>query len=196
VETLSERYAAIDPAALEDLARLRTFLFESFRDAHERMLVLSRDRNDGGYMATTLIAAMTVGESLLVAHVGDVRGYRHSADRLERITRDHSLVGDLVAAGVITAEDARYHPQRNLVTRALGLPETLDPSFVVTPLSEGDLVVLCTDGLWETLSHEEFAAILNAGAEPRTKADALLDRALAAGGRDNITVVIYEHALT
>lgn len=194
VEKLAALYEEARDGEVWDVEGAKAFLVDAFMAAHDEIRTLSRGRRVGGYMATTLVASVTAGESLLVCHVGDVRGYTHSMARFEQVTRDHSLVGDLMAAGALTSEEARRHPQRHLVTRALGLPDDLEPSCVCVPLCSGDVVVLCSDGLWESMTHEEMARIVgDKSTAVHERADALLARALAAGGTDNITVILYEH---
>lgn len=145
-------------------------------------------------MGTTLVAALVVRDSVMIVNVGDSRAYRWHARRLERITADHSVVEELVAAGRITADQARVHPQRNLITRALGTTERVEPDFYHTELGPGDAILLASDGLHGMITDEAIAAILAARSRPDEACDALVDAALEAGGDDNVTVALVRSA--
>jgi serine/threonine protein phosphatase PrpC len=146
-------------------------------------------------MATTLVAAIVAGSTMYLSHVGDVRAYRLGKRGLERLTDDHTTAWELVEAGVLTEQEARIHPYRNALTRVLGLHERVDPSFRAVPLSPGDVVLLCSDGLWEPVTAPDIAAVLAAqDLDLELRVARLLDRALDAGGPDNVTVATYVHA--
>jgi protein phosphatase len=143
-------------------------------------------------MGTTLTAAMVDGTRVLVAHVGDSRAYLLHDGTLTRITEDHSMVADLVRRGTITEEDARFHPQRSVITRALGSdPEMAADVFEVTA-SIGDRLLLATDGLTGMLQDDYIAEILTQESDPDAAAAKLVEAANRAGGYDNITVVIVQ----
>ncbi|WP_426593068.1 PP2C family protein-serine/threonine phosphatase [Cellulomonas sp. McL0617] len=133
----------------------------------------------------------------LVVNVGDSRTYRMAGAVLEQVTHDHSEVAELVAAGVIPAEDAARHPRRNVVTRALGgWSQDVEPDVWLLPVSPGDRMLVCSDGLTDPLSDARIEAELRAHDDPQEAADRLVAAALAAGGRDNVTVVVVDAALT
>ena len=143
-------------------------------------------------MGTTLTAAMVDGTRVLVAHVGDSRAYLLHEGSLTRVTEDHSMVADLVRSGTITEEDARFHPQRSVITRALGSdPEMAVDVFEVTA-SVGDRLLLATDGLTGMLQDDYIAEILAQEIDPEVAAAKLVEAANRAGGYDNITVVVVE----
>lgn len=143
-------------------------------------------------MGTTLTAAMLEGTRISVAHVGDSRAYLLRLGRLEQITQDHSMVADLVRSGQITAEEGRHHPNRSVITRALGSdPNMLADAFDVQA-AEGDRLLLATDGLTAMVEDAEIARVLGSEFTPQDAVDALIDRALAAGGHDNITAVVVD----
>lgn len=174
----------------------REALLDAFAVAHLQIVAAGQDDEGLRHMATTLIAAVPAGDTLYTCHVGDVRGYRwvSASGELEQLTADHSVVGELVASGAITREQARSHPQRNLVTQALGLEDGLSPTFRAASLGRGDIVLLCSDGFWETIDHEALTvAVARKRASIKTRATAMVDHALAEGGHDNITVLLYEH---
>ena len=145
-------------------------------------------------MGTTLTALILKQDEGILAHVGDSRCYRLREGVFEQLSRDHTLVARLVEQGIITPEQARYHPQRNVIRQAVGVAdpsEPLEPDIETFPLQAGDLYLLCSDGLTDMVDDAEIEAILRD--EPPTRAAwRLVDRALANGGRDNITVVLVQ----
>lgn len=143
-------------------------------------------------MGTTLTAVMIEGSRLAVAHVGDSRAYLLHLGTLEQITSDHSLVADLVRQGRITAEESRTHPNRSVITRALGSdPDMMADAFEVQA-APGDRLLLATDGLTSMLPDDEIGRVLATSPTPDAAVDELIDRALNAGGQDNITVVVVD----
>jgi len=149
----------------------------------------SRDENLKG-MGTTASVCQCAGSELLWAHVGDSRIYLLHEGRIRQITRDHSLVYDLVEEGTLTAEEARNHPQRNLLTRAVGADEALVVDTGKEPLAAGDKILLCTDGLSAVVQENEIQGVLLTAQED--KASKLVELALAQGSTDNISVIVAE----
>jgi protein phosphatase len=142
-------------------------------------------------MGTTMTAAVAAGgHRLLIGHVGDSRGYALHDGTLHRLTDDHSLVGELVREGRLTPEQADAHPQRAIVTRALGLEPDIDVDVYTVDVAAGDRVVLCSDGLTDMVRERDIERILRAETDPQRASEALVDAANAAGGVDNITVVV------
>jgi serine/threonine protein phosphatase PrpC len=143
-------------------------------------------------MGTTLTALILKQDEGILAHVGDSRCYRLREGVFEQLSRDHTLVAHLVEQGILTPEQARYHPQRNVIRQAVGVAdpsEPLEPDIETFALQVGDLYLLCSDGLTDMVDDAEIEAILRN--EPPTRAAwRLVDRALANGGRDNITIVL------
>lgn len=133
-------------------------------------------------MGTTMTAAILEGTKLVVAQVGDSRAYLLHGGRLSQITRDHSLMADLIEAGQITEEEARWHPQRSVITRALGSDPEMIPDLFDIQLDEGDRILLCSDGLSGMVYNEELEQILNAHEDPQECADALIEAANTNGG--------------
>ena len=126
---------------------------------------------------------------MYIAHVGDSRIYRLRDGHMEQITQDHSLVGELVRAGLLTPEEARLHPRRNIITRAIGTDESVEVDVVVEERRKGDLWLACSDGLHGLVDDRQMRDALRQYA-PEKAADVLLKAALDAGGRDNVTLVI------
>ena len=143
-------------------------------------------------MGTTLTAAMIDGTKIAVAHVGDSRAYLLHLGTLEQLTEDHSMVADLVRQGRLSAEEARTHPNRSVITRALGSdPDMLADTFEVEA-SPGDRLLLATDGLTGLVEDADIERMLGSAHTPAEAVDTLIDAALSAGGHDNITVVVAD----
>jgi PPM family protein phosphatase len=154
--------------------------------------------SDGGRWrgGTTAVVAMLVenrqGPRWLLANLGDSRIYRYTSDALHRVSVDHSLVQELVDAGMITEEDALVHPERHIITRALGGPEPAVPDVFVLPFDQAERVLLCTDGVTGMIDDHALATLLAAHADPREAAEQVVAAAVAAGGIDNATAVIVD----
>ena len=140
-------------------------------------------------MGTTLSVVWMSEHFAYMAHVGDSRIYRVRDGEMEQLTDDHSLVGELVRAGYLTPEQAEKHPNRNVITRAVGTEEDIDVDMAVEERQTGDIWLICSDGLHGLVPDEEMKAALLAHA-PKKAARVLMDAALKAGGRDNISVVV------
>ena len=143
-------------------------------------------------MGTTIIAAQIFGEQLVLGQVGDSRAYLLHEGNLQRLTRDHSLVADMVAQGHITEEEARVHPQRSVITRALGSDITVEPDIYILRISEGDRLMLCSDGLCGMVDDATIEKTMRANDDVNECCDALIEAALDAGGSDNVTVVVVD----
>lgn len=142
-------------------------------------------------MGTTIVAATCEGRTLTVANVGDSRLYIVNRE-IRQITRDHSLVAEMVRMGNLDREAARRHPNKNIITRAVGVDNTIDIDFFTEELADGDIVLMCTDGLTNMLEDEEICSILNARKELDRKASELVDAANSNGGKDNIAVILVQ----
>lgn len=142
-------------------------------------------------MGTTLTAAMVDGLRVAIAHVGDTRAYlMHRDGGLERLTEDHSMVADLIRQGRLTEEEARFHPNRSIITRALGSdPDVVADTFEITA-QPGDRLLLASDGLTGMIRDDHIRDLLDANPEPHAAAQALIRAANAAGGHDNVTLVV------
>jgi PPM family protein phosphatase len=161
------------------------------REANNQIYERSRaDRQRAG-MGTTLTAAYVDDAHVAIAHVGDSRAYLFRDGTLQRLTQDHSLVDELVRRGKLTEEQAAEHPQRSIITRALGPEPDVEVDTWTYPARPGDVILLCSDGLTSMISEERVRAVLQANDNLDAAADALIAEANEAGGRDNITVVLF-----
>lgn len=153
--------------------------------------VLERPRLAG--MGTTLtIAVLGADGSVDCAHIGDSRAYLLRGGRLEQLTKDHSLVAEMVESGELHPDQAAVHPFRSVVTRALGLERAVAVDHVAATLDPGDRLLLCTDGLTNMADDDSIARVLGAERHPADAVDALVDAANRAGGIDNVTVVVVD----
>lgn len=145
---------------------------------------------------TTVVAALLVEEAgtpaWLLVNLGDSRAYRFTGGVLEQVSTDHSLVQELVDAGQITREEMATHPERNVITRALGEGLAGDADYFVVPLADAERVLLCSDGVNGMLDDEAIGAVLAETSDPRDAADRLVAAAVAAGGEDNATAVVVD----
>jgi protein phosphatase len=178
-EVFSETSSA-DPQAL---------LVAGFQIAHERILQYAAGQPELRGMGTTATAVVLLGNQLYYAHVGDSRLYLVRESSLSRLTHDHSYVGRLVENGVISPEEAETHPQRHILTAALGAGAEASPDTPAHPvaLQKGDVLILCTDGLWSLLSENEIPSIVAARELPEA-CQAMIKIAKDRGAPDNITV--------
>lgn len=152
----------------------------------------SRENSNLSGMGTTLVLASCIGNEAIVANIGDSRLYLVNDDAMTQITRDHSLVEEMVTLGGIDREMARNHPDKNIITRAVGVKEKVAADFFEVDLTKGDKLLLCSDGLTNMLRDEEIYQIIENNKELEQAAKALVDAANENGGRDNIAVVLVE----
>lgn len=176
---------------VESGVRAGEALDRAVRGAHGAVLeaVASGDGPEG--MGSTVVAALRDGDRFTIAWAGDSRAYRMGSN-LEQITHDHSLVQELVDQGQLTEPEARRHPERSLITRAMGMPDQgeMDVETTEIRLKPGETLLLCSDGLTEELTDEEIGQLLDEHPDLEDAVGRLIDAALDAGGRDNITVVL------
>jgi PPM family protein phosphatase len=161
------------------------------QEANKRIYERSQTEHERAGMGTTLTAAYLDEAQVAIAHVGDSRAYLFRDGVLKRLTQDHSLVGELVRRGKLTEEQAEEHPQRSIITRALGPEPTVEVDTWVYPVRAGDVLLLCSDGLTSMVAEERIAEILASADGIGPAADQLIQEANEAGGRDNITVVLF-----
>ena len=168
-------------ARLESIARL----------ANRRIYELAQGDDAYRGMGTTLTAVIVGGREIAVGHVGDSRLYRLRGGELERLTTDHSLVEEYVRAGRLAPEEAESHPQKSIITRALGVEADVDVDTLTCDACDGDVYLICSDGLTGMVAESEVADVLVNRSSLEQAGRALIDAANRAGGRDNITVVLF-----
>jgi protein phosphatase len=178
--------AAFTGASLDELTT-------GVRAANAAVCERSRDNEALEGMGTTLCAVGITGEGeLAVVNVGDSRAYRLRDGRLEQLTTDHSLTAERVRQGTLRAEEAVDHPERAILTRALGVGPNVEVDSAVHGITVGDRLLLCSDGLWSEVTDDDLRASLDPERDLDELAEVTVNRALAAGGHDNISVVVAE----
>lgn len=186
VETMVERISASEETE-------RTHILDEAIQAANRLI-----REKAGEspelegMGTTVVAATCDGTRLCVANVGDSRLYVANKREIRQITKDHSWVEEMVRRGGMGREEARNHPDKNIITRAVGAEDSVKVDFFAVQLKEGDMILMCTDGLTNMLEDEEIRMILNGARDMVEKAEALVQAANDRGGRDNISVILID----
>jgi serine/threonine protein phosphatase PrpC len=166
-------------------------LTERVQAANRRIFETAHRKLEHEGMGTTLTAVYLDDSNLAVAHVGDSRAYIFRDGELTRLTHDHSLVEELIRRGKLTPEQAAAHPQRSIITRALGIESEVEVDTWTYPMREADVVLLCSDGLTSMISEPQIAAVLEQEHDLDAAGERLIAEANAAGGRDNITVVLF-----
>ncbi len=166
-------------------------LSKAIRIANDQVRRKAREDESLYGMGTTVVAATVLGKYLQVANVGDSRLYIIN-EEVRQITRDHSLVEEMVRMGGLDREAARNHPDKNIITRAIGARDTIEIDFFHEELKSGDLVLMCSDGLTNMLEDEEIGRILKTPGTIEERAERLIDAANQNGGRDNIAVILID----
>jgi len=179
----------LDDTISYDGNRLKT----AVRFANKKVLETTKERSEYEGMATTVAAVLLEGDAANLAHVGDSRIYLLRASELSQLTYDHSWINEQIQSGVISADQARSHPLRNVVTRALGGKPDLLVDMQLQPMQPEDVLLLCSDGLTTMLPDDEICRLMAENvADVAQAARALVDAANAKGGEDNITVLLLK----
>lgn len=175
----------------EDAAR--AFFREAMERANFRIYDMSERYPEDHGMATTMVIAYIRGDDLFISNVGDSRAYLWTPEGgLNQLTEDHTYVNVLIHAGVLSKEEARSHQDKNMITKALGAEETVEPDFFHTTLGRKDRLLLCTDGLYGEMEEEQIAHILSADEPMPDICARLIEAANAEGGTDNITAICID----
>ncbi|MBQ9943460.1 MAG: Stp1/IreP family PP2C-type Ser/Thr phosphatase [Clostridia bacterium] len=182
------------PRILESMMPSEENLHDGFQQVNA--LIFEEQKKDAvlSGMGTTLTVLWEKENSIVLGHIGDSRAYRMRKGKIEQLSTDHSVVGEMVREGLITEEQALQHPYRNVITQAVGTSESLTPDIKTIEKQKGDKFVLCSDGLYEYVSKEEMCDLLMRFS-PEDAAEQMIEKALEEGGRDNVTVLIAEVAL-
>lgn len=191
--TALEPVEQLDGRIFQDDTTAVTALRDAVIAANERVSRLAQENPDYRGMGTTLTAALVEGRRLHVAHVGDSRAYLLRDGHFSQLTDDHTLVQHLVDEGQITREEAAHHPQRSVVTRAIGVSQDVDVDSMSLELVPGDQVLLCSDGLTGVVADEVIAHTLTDTEDPDQTVQQLIQLANDAGGPDNVTVLLLRY---
>ncbi|WP_251230939.1 Stp1/IreP family PP2C-type Ser/Thr phosphatase [Adlercreutzia aquisgranensis] len=167
-------------------------LADAVVEANREVIEASHDERGREGMGCTVTAALLEGERLVIAQVGDSRAYLMHKGELQQVTRDHSLMAELIEAGDITPEEARVHPKRSVITRALGSDPLMQPDIYELNVEAGDRLLLCSDGLSTMLTDDRIANTLGRIGDAQRCASQLVNEAIEAGGYDNITVIVVD----
>ena len=194
----ASRYAVdtIEKETLESLEENPEIILQkAISKANKDIRELSHQNPDMEGMGTTIVAATIYGKYMKVANVGDSRLYIINGKKIKQITRDHSLVEEMVRIGELDRISARNHPNKNIITRAVGVTASVVADFFDVELNEGDVILMCSDGLSNMLEDEEIRMIACAQRDIIEKAEALVRAANNNGGKDNISLIIIEPEL-
>lgn len=185
--------AAVVGKPVPTCSREANFLLSSIRLANRVIYDAAQGRREYAGMGTTLVSVLAVNDHVALAYVGDSRIYRIRGEQIVQLSRDHSLVQEQVEHGIISPEEAQESQYKHLITRALGLKESVEVDLTEQPVLPGDLLLLCSDGLSDLLEDEEMLAIVRGhGDNPEKACQALVDRANYKGGDDNITALLIQ----
>ena len=191
IDLLEDKYyKQLDILQQGDPQVCRTFLEEMVLEIHETILAAQQINSTFEGMGTTLTVMLRVGEEFLVGHVGDSQLHFLREEECLQITEDHSVVAELIRNGEIGLDEAKNHPQRNMLTSALGAVLTYKIDFYCARPQRGDCILLCTDGLTAMIKPKEVLKIVNRFGDLEAAADGLLRQANASGGLDNITFIL------
>lgn len=171
---------------------IKAALQKTLETANLAILKEAEGKNELDGMGTTVALLYLEPKLAYVTHVGDSRVYYLSGNDLKQLTCDHSLVFELVKSGEITAEEAKIHPQRNILTRALGSNETLETEIIEIPVAPGDKFLLCSDGLTNSISEALIKEFMSREEDPEPIVEHMISTANQLGGSDNITVILVE----
>ena len=190
VETVGRNFIdALGKQVVVDQQSLITALTETIREANELIYQQGQKRTELNGMGTTLTAAIVLGGTILFAQLGDSRAYLARKGVISQMTKDQSLVAQMVASGSLTPEEAKTHPKRNVILQALGIQSQVDVAITLAELRRGDQIVLCSDGLSGKVDAEEIKEFLEKF-EPKAACQGLVRMARERGGEDNITVIV------
>lgn len=192
VDIIQNKLQAIPPGAPVEERKKR--VQEAIELANENIFNFASQRENYYGMGTTVVTVLADEHSVVIGHIGDSRAYKFNNGQIEQLTEDHSLVNELVKNGQITREEATHHPRRNVLTRALGTESTIEVDIQDLPWKNGELLLICSDGLSSLVSNEQLLALVNGTGALDDKAKQLVNEALEAGGDDNITVVLVSNA--
>jgi len=202
VETVVEhcKQAEADPSLavfgkhIEGVSNTSNRMASAVRLANTAIYENARNRGNKAAMGATIVVLRVIEDRVCIAHVGDSRAYLLRAGQFDQLTEDHSFVADQVRRGVLTLEEASRSRMHNVLTRALGIDPTVDVDVTEELLVDGDIFLVCSDGLFRELSNAQITGILDETDDPQRAASRLVDLANQAGGGDNITVIVLRNS--
>lgn len=183
---------AFESTSAEDIDEIKTWLSTQISVENQDIRQRSQQYADLSGMGTTIVLAVVFEQMALIGNIGDSRGYLLRDGHFSQITEDHSLVNELIKRGELSKQAARVHPQKNVITRSLGIEEDVKIDLHYLTLAQNDVLLLCSDGLTDMLSDSQIQSVLEEATTPAKKCDRLIELANNAGGLDNITVVIID----
>ena len=193
VKTVNKYFTSKCVAEMMTGRRIKEKMAYAVLIAHERLMEISASRVEYAGMGSTIAISFIHNNILHTCHVGDSRVYVINVASITQITRDHSTVGEMVRVGRLTREEARHSSMKNEVTQALGVSLPRGPEYNRTyELNKGDIVLICSDGLWDMLSDKEIHGIVMNGESMKAACNELIEQANFAGGEDNITAVLVQ----
>jgi protein phosphatase len=166
------------------------YMTDAVKTANEAVYAKSLDDDDCAGMGTTLVAAVVTAAGAAIVNVGDSRAYHISGDKLTQITKDHSVVEDMIDRGDLTRSEANTHPNRNLITRVIGTAPETEPDFFFLNLAAGDYLLLCSDGLSTVVPEQLILAEIKTGPDVEAICRKLIERSVGGGAPDNVTAVL------
>ncbi|WP_074350412.1 Stp1/IreP family PP2C-type Ser/Thr phosphatase [Proteiniborus sp. DW1] len=190
IDTIKESYCRDKENIIQGNLDIPRFINTTLLEANNRILKEAKDNQSCVGMGTTITLGIIHYNEIFIGHMGDSRAYLFSEHELYQLTQDHSLVAELVRNGSISNEEAIHHPQKNIITRALGTDTEIKVDIINRNLNDGDLIILCTDGLTNLVSDEKIKEVLNSCEDIRQACCLLTDVANEMGGFDNTTVMI------
>lgn len=190
VQHLGHSFVGTD---FDEAAKARVWLKMQLSLENETILKTSERFADLHGMGTTVVLALTFVNQVLVVHLGDSRGYLFRNNKLRQLTSDHSLVNELLKSKQITKEQAEHHPQKNVITETLGVSDHINPEYTDVFQEPGDIIMLCSDGLTNSLTDVQILTILLSEQDLQAKCDQLIKEANKFGGQDNITVCLVDY---
>ena len=187
-----KKYFVENKNSLNSEKRIISIIQDSIKEANEKIYKLSKDDKLCSGMGTTITLAYILGEKIYIGHVGDSRAYIINNSHICQITEDHSLVQELLKSGSITIEECKTHPQRNMITRAVGTSEDIEVDIIIKPFNQNDILFICSDGLSNMVNDNDIIHIFNNESLIKKACENLIKKAKDNGGKDNITVIAIE----
>ncbi|MDR2457703.1 MAG: Stp1/IreP family PP2C-type Ser/Thr phosphatase [Clostridiales Family XIII bacterium] len=176
----------------KDIHNLEEYFLKLLNKIDKKIMDQSLLKVENKGMATTLISCYMENNNFFIVNIGDSRGYLITDDDMIKITDDHSYVNELLKAGEITEDEARVHPKKNIITKALGIGENVNPDFYKGELKKNDMILLCSDGLTNEVEDAEIFKIVKEKTNLKTACISLVKKAKKNGGKDNITLVLIK----